>query len=1096
MSGDGSQRASYCVGVGASAGGIEALGAMFSGAEKNDEICYVVVLHLSPDHPSRIVELLCRQTSLRVEPATDGALARGNTIYVVGPKATLRCAAQRLSVKPHVEARFHHREVDLLFESMAQHWGPRCAAVVLSGTGTDGARGARAVNESGGFIIAQRPSSASFDGMPKAVIATGKVDAVLPPAEICAELRELLTGRVRREPGEVVASREAEMSRIAKALGRHTGVDFSMYKGTSIARRIERRRGVVRAQTLGLYADLVEQNRQEAERLSSDLLIGVTQFFRERACIEEFTRALSAFVRERGGAPLRLWVAGCSTGEEAYTVAIVVSEVLRNCGLPSSFKLFATDINEGSLATASRGRYSAASVADVPADLMTHYFEPDPSGAFNAARFLRERILFARHDLLGDPPFSGIDIITCRNVFIHLVGEAQGRVSQIFGYALRRGGLLWLGSSETPRKGEYRFEAVSASGHVFRPVQAEAPSQSSLSSRPPPPFPSAPENPLALKVPIAYGPNASPLVDGHLFVDLAADLLPPHLIIDESCTLLYHSGGARRFLVLEDGPATLDVRKLLPSSLPTLLASAMDQQSSGEARDFLFPGIDLPGAKGSGWAMRVRRVLREPGREPLTAVFFEEVAAGERETNVVPAALATDAVQARVKSLERELERARAHLDATISKLEVSSEESQSTNEQLFASNEELQGVNEELQSVNEELHTVNVELQNKIEELSRVTADMDEVLAAVEMGIIVLDDELRIRRFNQRASAFVRVVAYDAGRPFSHLNNSFSGAPLLDDCARVARGLEPVERILFGDDGSKVLFKAKPMSQASNRGVLLSFSDLSSLESLEDRAHRLSAAVEQLDSPVVLVDPAGMITYANRCFAELARRDQAFLPGTALSDLMSLRSREDFERALERIRLKQTWRGTSELDIPDSSPLVEEVRLRPLLSKTGQVIGAARLSSSLPSVGRKVRILLVEDDPDDAELLSEQLDSNAMRSDLDSHRCAETALEALVNSPLDLLPDLILLDLGLPGMSGEDFISALRRTPTLAHIPILILTSSEDAEQVERAYTLGAAAYVVKPMDLEGFRQVLGRLEEFWFHVVRFSRAAAAASP
>ncbi len=1080
----------FVVGVGASAGGLEALGEMFSSARPDERLCYLVVLHLAPDYRSLIAELLGKQTTLRVVRAANGTELQGNTVYVIEPKTTLRCEGGHLRVDDYHHERHLHRPIDILFESLADQWGPHSAAVVLSGTGTDGSRGARSLKQVGGLIIAQQPDSAAFDSMPNALISTGYVDVVLRPSEIVSEVSELLTtGSPGLVPEQLVHD-ELMLRRIIGALQRHTDVDFSRYKPTTISRRIERRRSIVRAESFSAYAELVERDSTEAQRLCGELLIGVTQFFRDPDTVHDFTAALTTLILGRDESRLRIWVAGCSTGEEAYTIAILVSEALRACGKPLDYKVFASDVNDKALAIASAGRYSATAVSDIPAHLLSRYFELDQSGGYQASALLRDRMLFSRHDLLRDPPFSNLDVITCRNVLIYMQAEAQAQLARVFGFGLRRGGILWMGPSETPSGGDYLFEPISKKARIYRAIQAGGRSV---------PLSRAPE--LRMGHPPAVPPfppvrGGRYLLDSNFYLDLAAGLLPPYVVFDDAFEIRFQSSGVREFLQFNEGPATLDVRRLLTRDAKLLVTAAVDRQNGGQLDDVVYRGVNVGATHREPLIvdLRIRRVKRDHEGVPLCVLFFE-TPLQQPTAQELPVVLATDTVQERIDSLERELEAARTHLRTTVAKLEASNEELQSTNEELLASNEELQSVNEELQSVNEELHTVNAELQSKVEELSRVTADMDEVLATVDTGILVLDEDLKIRRFNQRAANFVRVVHHDTGRPLSHLSHSFAGTPILDDCARAVRERELVERLLFSDDGARVLFRAKPVSQSASRGVLVSFSDVSSLETLEDTAHRLSEAVDKLDSPVVLLDTNGIITYANRCFSDVSRRDASFLPGTSFADLIPVGHREEFEGALRLVRGGQPWRGMSFLEVPGMPRLAEEVRLRPLMSKAGQVIGAARFSAPMPDLGRDVRILLVEDNPGDAILVEERLRADGLLNHFDWHKTAESALDSLRNAPGERIPDLILLDLALPGMSGQELLRELKANPPWSHIPVVVLTFSDLGVDVQSAYEMGAKAYITKPVGLDGFRKIVQALDDFWFSVVRYPGAASVMS-
>jgi two-component system CheB/CheR fusion protein len=1085
-----SEQPTFFVGVGASAGGLEALCEMFGHAPSDERVCYLVVLHLAPDHRSLIAELLGKQTGLYVERATNGVLLRGNTVYVIEPRTTLICDGRHLRVEEYRMERHLHRPIDILFDSLATSWGHLAAAVVLSGTGSDGSRGSRAIKQAGGLVIAQRPDTAAFDSMPNALIATGLVDITLRPADICSEIGDLVSTGTPGSTPDILTQDTDLLTRILNALRRHTDVDFARYKPSTIARRIERRRGISRAESFIDYAELIEREEPEAKRLCNELLIGVTQFFRDTEFVKEIANSINEAVLTRDNTPMRIWVAGCSTGEEAYTVAMLTSEAFRLHDKPAEFKIFATDVNEVSLATASLGRYSAAAASEIPGPLLSRYFTHETTGEYATLPILRDKMLFSRHDLLKDPPFSNLDLVTCRNVLIYLSAEAQAQLSRVFGFALRRGGLLWLGPSETPSGGDYLFETVSKKGRVFRAMQAggrSLPVSRNIEQR----------NRISPSTP-PLGPVRSGryLLDGSFYLSLSDQLLPPYVVFDDNYELRFQSGTAHRFLSFEDGPATLDIRRLIPQRIRLLLSSAVERESSNSDEDIVLRGVEYEHFS-SGVSvvdLRFRRLKRDANPETLTVLFFEPTSPSH-STRELAVTYATDTVQERIDSLERELEAARHHLKTTVAKLEASNEELQSTNEELMASNEELMASNEELQSVNEELHTVNAELQSKVEELSRVTADMDEVLATVDTGILVLDGDLKIRRFNERAANFVRVVSHDTGRPLSHLSHSFAGTPILDDCARAMREGTHVERLLFSDDGARVLFRAKPVSQSINSGVLVSFSDVSSLETLEDTAHRLNEAIEQLDSPVVLLDSEGIITYANRCFSELSRRDACFLPGTAFVDLLSAPSRDEFKIALEQVRSNQPWRGMNILEVPGAAPLAEEVRLRPIFSKTGSVIGAARFSSPIPDLGRDVRILLIEDNPADAKLVEECLRADGLLNRFFWLKTAESALEHLMHSPADSLPDLILLDLGLPGMSGQQFLAELKQRSAVSHIPVVILTFSDLGTDIQKASELGAVAFVTKPVGLDGFRKIIHGLDDFWFSVVRHPRPGKSLS-
>lgn len=533
---------------------------------------------------------------------------------------------------------------------------------------------------------------------------------------------------------------------------------------------------------------------------------------------------------------------------------------------------------------------------------------------------------------------------------------------------------------------------------------------------------------------------------------------------------------------------------MLPKDVRFLLGAARDRHSSTCPEDILYRAVPLTTVNGKPALvdLRVRRLRNALQDQGATAVFFENPSAlAEARELAIP--LATADVRERVDALEGELESTRRHLQAAVAKLESANEELQSTNEELLASNEELQSVNEELQSVNEELHTVNSELQSKVEELSRLNADMDEILASVDTGLMVLDEDLNIRRFNDRAAHFVRVVDRDVGRPLSHLSHSFAGAPLLDDCALALRDQEVCEKLLFTDKGARVLFRAKPVRESAGRGLLVTFSDVSSIEILEDSALRLSQAIDQLDTPVVLLDVGGVITYANRCFSSTAIRDASYLPGTEFGVLVSAASRNAHEEAMNAVRGGEAWKGTCTLDVPGGDPLCEEVRLRPLRSKEGKVIGAARFSAPLRPQRSGARVLLVGTNRDDAAQIQHELMAKGLVDSFEVERHAEVAAASLVQLRPEELPDVVLLDSEMSSDALQPFLDALRGHPGTSQIPVVRLTAGEGRD-AELAQGDGFSASLPKRSLGSEFAQVLGGLEGFCCALIRRPRASEQA--
>jgi two-component system, chemotaxis family, CheB/CheR fusion protein len=761
------------VGVGASAGGLEALMQLLDPAELPFGAAVIVIQHLAPDHRSLMVELLQQHTRLQVVPATDQTQIEPDTVYVIQPRTLVRVtAAGRLAVV--ASERHTLRPIDLLFESLAESCGSACAGVVLSGTGQDGTLGLQSLKKAGGLTIVQRPETARFDGMPQAALASGCVDLMLSPDEMLAEVRSNLLQPEAvfgdNDPGKV-----RMLGTIFAAVRGHTGVDFSHYKLGTIARRVERRMEQRKIADLGAYTKLVQSERDEANALQQELLIGVTAFMRDAEAIEALRNvAIPRLLETSSDSALRVWVAGCSTGEEAYSLAMLIDDALRAQDSSRELKVFATDIDERALERAGQGKFSAESVAAIPSRLSERYLVADGED-YVVVKSLREKLLFSRHNVVTDPPFPRIHLVTCRNLLIYLKPRVQQRVLTTFCNALTSDGLLWLGSSEALGGHADDFEVLDTRWKLFR-AKPDRPRRNLTMS-------TAVRRELPRPTRVDLGQEiAQALVSG---------FLPPTIVVDESMQLAYRYGDVAALIHVPEGKASLDVRELLPHSLAVVVSMAV-QRARNTQEDSVFRNLTTQLHNGMEASFDVRaRPLRVRGRT-LVALVFEIskqplAAADDQE------AIAIDPeVQLRMSSLERELRESQAHLQTTVEELESSNQELQATNEELVASNEELQSTNEELQSVNEELHTINAEHAQRLDELVQITQDLDQLLSTLDVGIVFLDTDLHIRRFNKRAGTYISVLPQDIGRPLMHLTHSLDYPDLLRDCAHVIKSNEP----------------------------------------------------------------------------------------------------------------------------------------------------------------------------------------------------------------------------------------------------------------------------------------------------------------
>lgn len=821
------------VALGASAGGLHPLEVFFETVPPHTGAAFVVVQHLSPDFESMMDQLLERRTAMPIAPVTDGLPLTGGRVYLIPRHKEMRVEGGRLWLADRPAGHHISRPIDIFFESLARDAGPRAIAIVLSGTGSDGAHGVVAIHDAGGFVLVQDPDEAQFDGMPRAAAATGEADAVLPVAEIAGQvhlrIERLARGAIEPAPANALDPEALEL--ICAALRRRHGIDFLAYKRPTLARRLERRLIECGIDRLSTYAARISLDDVELDRLFHDLLIGVSSFFRDpdtwRLLAE---RALPALFADRpADRPIRAWVAGCAAGEEAFTVAILLHEAARAAGQPpDEIKVFATDANPRALAFAGRGTYSAEQVAAVPAPLRERYFVPQDD-RWQVSAALRQSVVFARHDLLGDPPFTQIDLVTCRNLLIYLKASAQQRVLERLRFALADRGWLLLGSSEHVGPQEryfepiernerlYRLRATAARVELFQATGRAAPRRASAW-----PPPGDERWRAGLDGPAAVQQAYQQLLDR---------FVPACLLLDPSGQIVHVFGDAGRFLELGRGRARLDVLKVARHPLRGALGSALRRVAeSGDpvhqrgvaTGDEFVPLVDL----------RVERLEAPRGAgRPYVVVAFVVASLPPGASPPPPAPSTADA--RRLADLEAELDYTREHLSATTEELTASNEELQATNEELLAANEELQSTNEELHSVNEELYTVNTEFRRKNAELTRLNADVDHLLQSSAIGAIFLDAELRIRKFTPAAARFFTLLPRDHDRPLAQLRSDrLDVAALLTRAEQIRATGRPWEQTTPLADGTALLVRMLPDhdEQGRLRGVVITLTDVTAL--------------------------------------------------------------------------------------------------------------------------------------------------------------------------------------------------------------------------------------------------------------------------
>ncbi len=844
-------RPMYVVGIGASAGGLEALERLFQSMPDDSGMAFIVVQHLSPDFKSLMNELLARWTTMPICAAENGQMVVANHIYLMPPKTEMIISDGRLLLSSGKRKDELRLPIDQFFSSLARDRGPQAIAIVLSGTGSDGSRGIRDVNECGGLVIAQSERTAKFDGMPKSAIETGVVSYMLAPEEMPGVLlRHVQNLSIVAVPEDAADG----MSPIFRLLRENYSIDFSHYKPTTVLRRTERRLQLLGIHKLDRYVERLKEDREELDALYRDLLIGVTSFFRDPDGFESLDKNALPEIFEKlsPGDEFRAWVAGCATGEEAYSVAILVHEQACRLDRQIPIKIFATDVHQRSLETAAAGVYSAGAVEAVSDDRLKKYFVKTVDG-YRVTAELRNMVVFAQHNITKDAPFTRLNLITCRNLLIYLLPAPQKKAISLFHFGLKTGGVLWLGPSESTGDIASEFETIDKHWKLYRKHR---------DVRLAPDF----------RLPMSSGTGGHGLVDrrsashdNHLIeslVQVVEQTLGAAVLVNDQLEIEHTFGEASRYISIYRGAPTLNLIELLTRELRTAVSAAV-YRARREKRTIVFSGIQtgekedatqvdvcvqpLPSTRRSGMHLFIR---------------FEDATRPLPDPDRIGNADFSEANREHMDSIETELRFTKENLQATIEELETSNEELQATNEELLASNEELQSTNEELHSVNEELYTVNAEYQKKIDELTELTRDMDNLLLSTDVHTIFLDDQLRIRKFTPRMAQVFNLVESDVGRNIHGFFHSILSKDLPEKLQQVLTTGTIIEEEVRTAAGGYYLMRILPyVGDAKYGGVVLTLIDVAMVK---DAEARFSNAVSVSPNGILTIDQEGLITMVN----------------------------------------------------------------------------------------------------------------------------------------------------------------------------------------------------------------------------------------
>jgi two-component system CheB/CheR fusion protein len=831
------------VALGASAGGLEALEHFLAHVPAACGMAFVVIQHLDPDHKGMLPELLQRVTAMPVMQAKNRMRIKPDCVYVIPPNHDLSILHDALFLLDPTEPRGRRLPIDFFFRSLADDRGQYAIGVILSGMGSDGTLGLRAIREAGGLGLAQEPASAKFDSMPRSAIASGCVDIVAPAEQLAQRIvdsQHSLQAHPPTLPAETeTADQKSGFDKTCILLRARTGHDFSLYKKSTIYRLIERRMAIHQLTRIADYVRYLRENPQEVDLLFKELLIGVTQFFRDPAswaALQDQTLP-ELFATYPAGGALRAWIAGCSTGEEAYTLAIAFLETQERLKLPAhhTLQIFATDLDADAITQARQGVYPASIAADVSPERLQRYFVKLDKG-YRVGKEIREMVVFAPQNVVMDPPFTKLDIVTCRNLLIYLGPDLQKKLLPLFHYSLKPGGILMLGSAESIGEHTELFELIDSKARLFRRSHS-VPRRNNLEF-PTRYFPSKSEPLMDNPPPQAIPANLQHLADQLLLQQFA----PAAVLVNSAGDLVYISGRTGKYLEPAAGKVNWNIhamareglRQELSIALPKALRSGepvlcrhlqVGTNGGTQTIDMTVHPISEPEAM-RGMAMLIFTEVPDAPVIAAPATGKRAPKRGQRETEL--GQLLTE-TQLHVKTLREEMQ-------ASQEELKSANEELQSTNEELQSTNEELTTSKEEMQSLNEELQTVNTELQSKVDELSSASNDMINLLNSTDMATVFLDNKLHVRRFTTQATRVFKLKAGDVGRPLSDIVTDLAYTGLLHDAEEVLRTLAFSDREVATADGRWFQVKIMPYRTQQNmiNGVVITFNDVSRAKHLE----------------------------------------------------------------------------------------------------------------------------------------------------------------------------------------------------------------------------------------------------------------------
>lgn len=891
-------RGPYIVGIGASAGGLEAFQEFFTHMPSDSGMAFVLVPHLDPTHKSIIGDILKKYTDMNIYQAEDGMKVLPDCVYLIQPDKNIAILQGKLQLIEPAERRGLRHPIDFFFRTLAEDQGEKAIAVILSGTGTEGTLGLKAVKGEGGLVIVQDPGTAKYDGMPRSAIATNMVDYVLPSEKI----PEMLLNYVRHPHMKLPKKTESPAEKFPDALQKifilvrnQTGHDFSHYKPNTIIRRIEKRMSLHQIENVANYVTYLRDNTSEVNILFKELLIRVTRFFRDSEAFELLKKDIlpDLFMRAGEEYTLRVWVPGCSTGEEAYSMAIMLHEYSSEQKPACKIQIFATDLDSDAIEQARSGIYPDSISADISPERLKRYFAREDN-SYRISIKIRELVVFAVQNVTKDPPFSKVDIISCRNLLIYLGPELQKKIIPLFHYALKADGILFLGTSETIGIFPDLFSPVSNKWKIFKAKK------SALVNAAPSDYYIAQTKTVTRELPSRKKEMSGEMTLGDITEKMLAErYTPPCVIIDEDGSILYFHGRTGKYLEPSPGKAKLNIFEMAREGLRLELRAEV-RRAIAKKTDAIIKNLKVK-TNGDIYTVNVNiRHINKPAHlKGLIMVVFEEAASSPQAKADKKLPDSKKKSSLRAAELEFELRSMREQLQSTIEELEASNEELQSTNEEFQSANEELQSSNEELktskeelQSVNEELITVNAESQSKIDELMLVTNDMNNLLAATKIATIFLDSDLNIKRFTPAVTTVIKLIHTDIGRPVRDFASSLQYEDMVKDAGEVLRTLIPIEIEVSDKNGLWFLMKIMPYRTIENviDGVVITFTDMTeqkhTQEVLSDTLIYAESIIDTIRGPLIVLDAGMKVVSANRTFYRTFKAVKEDTEGKIIYDL------------------------------------------------------------------------------------------------------------------------------------------------------------------------------------------------------------------